>query len=87
MPAQAPIEVEGAVDISMIRYNAAHRGAEQDIFPNLNERKPGVVSCAVRWYALAVTACLGLHCILRVLIPANFDLGCCWIRAKRPSVN
>jgi len=26
---------EGALDAIMMRYNAAHRGAEQDIFPNL----------------------------------------------------
>ncbi len=41
---------EGAVDILMIRYNAAHRGAEEDIFPHLEKHNPGVVSyTATRW--------------------------------------
>ncbi len=32
------------VDIYMIRYNAAHRGAERDIFPNLPEaNRPGIM--------------------------------------------
>jgi aryl-alcohol dehydrogenase-like predicted oxidoreductase len=34
----------------MIRYNAAHRGAEQDIFPFLHAHNPGLVSyTATRW--------------------------------------
>jgi aryl-alcohol dehydrogenase-like predicted oxidoreductase len=41
---------EGALDVAMIRYNAAHRGAEQDIFPFLERHDPGVVSyTATRW--------------------------------------
>jgi len=41
---------EGEVDVLMIRYNTAHRGAEQDIFPYLAEHNPGVVSyTATRW--------------------------------------
>lgn len=41
---------EGAVDAVMIRYNAAHRGAEQDIFPHLSTHNPGVISyTATRW--------------------------------------
>jgi aryl-alcohol dehydrogenase-like predicted oxidoreductase len=44
------LAAEGAVDILMIRYNAAHRGAEEDIFPYLNQYKPGLVSyTATRW--------------------------------------
>jgi len=44
------LAAEGAVDTLMIRYNAAHRGAEQDIFPYLDEHNPGVVSyTATRW--------------------------------------
>jgi len=40
----------GDLDVLMLRYNAAHRGAEQDIFPHLNEHNPGVVSyTATRW--------------------------------------
>ena len=34
----------------MIRYNAAHRGAEHDIFPQLAQYNPGIVSyTATRW--------------------------------------
>jgi len=41
---------EGALDVIMMRYNAAHRGAEQDIFPHLPKYNPGVVSfTATRW--------------------------------------
>ena len=41
---------QGALDVLMIRYNAAHPGAEQDIFPHLERHKPGVVSyTATRW--------------------------------------
>ncbi|TNF49930.1 hypothetical protein EP232_01095, partial [bacterium] len=38
-------------DIYMIRYNAAHRGAEQDIFPHLTEEnRPGIMAfTATRW--------------------------------------
>jgi aryl-alcohol dehydrogenase-like predicted oxidoreductase len=34
---------KGKLDVLMIRYNAAHRGAEQDIFPYLQHHKPGIV--------------------------------------------
>lgn len=30
-------------DILMVRYNAAHRGAEQDVFPYLPPKKPGII--------------------------------------------
>jgi len=44
------LAAEGALDVIMMRYNAAHRGAEQDIFPYLNQYNPGVVSyTATRW--------------------------------------
>ena len=34
----------------MIRYNAAHRGAEQDIFPFCSMHNPGIISyTATRW--------------------------------------
>ena len=43
----------GLVDVLMIRYNAAHRGAEQDIFPHLQPHNPGVTSfTATRWREL-----------------------------------
>jgi aryl-alcohol dehydrogenase-like predicted oxidoreductase len=41
---------EGVLDAMMIRYNAAHRGAETEIFPNLPESDPAVVAyTATRW--------------------------------------
>jgi aryl-alcohol dehydrogenase-like predicted oxidoreductase len=37
----------------MVRYNAAHPGAEKEVFPLLREGRPGVVSyTATRWGAL-----------------------------------
>lgn len=42
-----------ALDVLMVRYNAAHRGAEQDIFPYLTTHDPGVISyTATRWTQL-----------------------------------
>jgi len=44
------LAAQGALDAMMIRYNAAHRGAEQDIFPHLTQHDPGVISfTATRW--------------------------------------
>lgn len=49
----AELAREGAIDAMMIRYNAAHRGAETDIFPALPDPKPAVVSyTATRWRKL-----------------------------------
>ncbi len=43
----------GPLDLLMIRYNAAHPGAETDIFPHLEERKPAVVAyTATAWRRL-----------------------------------
>ncbi len=40
----------GALDLLMIRYNAAHRGAEADIFPHVGAHDTAVVSyTATRW--------------------------------------
>lgn len=40
----------GEMNALMLRYNAAHRGAEQDIFPHLGAHNPGVISyTATRW--------------------------------------
>jgi len=40
-------------DLLMLRYNAAHRGAETDIFPHLSGNRPGVVGfTATRWGSL-----------------------------------
>lgn len=44
------LAAHGAVDALMLRYNAAHRGAERDIFPHLAPHNPGVISyTATRW--------------------------------------
>jgi aryl-alcohol dehydrogenase-like predicted oxidoreductase len=44
------LAAEGTLDVYMIRYNAAHQGAEEDIFPHLAAHDPGVVSyTATRW--------------------------------------
>ncbi|MCP5060011.1 MAG: aldo/keto reductase [bacterium] len=44
------LAAEGALDVVMMRYNAAHRGAEERIFPFVGAHNPGVVSyTATRW--------------------------------------
>lgn len=44
------LAARGALDAMMVRYNAAHRGAETEIFPHLAAHRPGVVSfTATRW--------------------------------------
>lgn len=44
------LAAEGMLDAMMIRYNAAHRGAEQDIFPYSKAHKTGIVGyTATRW--------------------------------------
>ncbi|MDD5426059.1 MAG: aldo/keto reductase [candidate division Zixibacteria bacterium] len=44
------LAAENKMDVLMIRYNAAHRGAEEDIFPYLKEHNTGLVSyTATRW--------------------------------------
>ena len=49
----ARLAQEVVVDAIMIRYNAAHRGAETEIFPNLVPDTTAVVSyTATRWTAL-----------------------------------
>jgi aryl-alcohol dehydrogenase-like predicted oxidoreductase len=42
---------DSPIEILMVRYNAAHRGAEQDIFPHLPEANPPGVTTytATRW--------------------------------------
>jgi aryl-alcohol dehydrogenase-like predicted oxidoreductase len=44
------LALEGELDALMLRYNAAHRGAEQDIFSHLEPHNPGIISyTATRW--------------------------------------
>ena len=46
----AQLAREGTVDAIMVRYNAAHRGAEADIFGQVKDADPGIVSyTATRW--------------------------------------
>jgi predicted aldo/keto reductase-like oxidoreductase len=44
---------EGLLDMLMVRYNAAHRGAERDVFPVAREQGiPVVTFTGLRWKAL-----------------------------------
>jgi aryl-alcohol dehydrogenase-like predicted oxidoreductase len=44
------LALDSELDLLMIRYNAKHPGAEQDIFPHLAIRNPGVISyTALAW--------------------------------------
>jgi predicted aldo/keto reductase-like oxidoreductase len=52
-PLAAAAARSGLLDLLMIRYNAAHRGAEDEIFPVTKElRLPVVVYTCLRWGAL-----------------------------------
>ncbi len=52
-PLAAQIAAGGRLDMLMIRYNAAHRGAEEDVFPVIVPRDmPVVTYTALRWGAL-----------------------------------
>ncbi len=47
------LAARGVVDILMVRYNAAHPGAETDIFPHLAAHGTGIVAyTATRWTRL-----------------------------------
>ena len=44
------LALNSEIDVLMIRYNAKHPGAEQDIFPHLSKRNPAVISyTALAW--------------------------------------
>jgi aryl-alcohol dehydrogenase-like predicted oxidoreductase len=44
---------DSVLDLLMIRYNAAHPGAEQDVFPHLARRNPAIVAyTATSWRKL-----------------------------------
>src|SRR5262245_10310183 len=52
-PLAAEMARSGLLDCVMIRYNAAHRGAERDIFPTTDELGvPVIAYTATRWGAL-----------------------------------
>jgi len=47
------IDEDSPIDLFMLRYNAAHPGAERDVFPHLARRSPAVVACtATSWRKL-----------------------------------
>jgi aryl-alcohol dehydrogenase-like predicted oxidoreductase len=47
------LAVDSPLDLLMVRYNAAHPGAEQDIFPHLEKRRPAIVAyTATSWRKL-----------------------------------
>jgi len=52
-PRAGKLAESSPLDLLMIRYNAAHPGAEQDIFPHLAARKPSIVTyTATSWRKL-----------------------------------
>ncbi|MFO0953236.1 MAG: aldo/keto reductase [Isosphaeraceae bacterium] len=52
-PLAASMASSGSIDVLMIRYNAAHRGAEREIFPVTQPRGiPVIAYTALRWGAL-----------------------------------
>jgi len=47
------LAADSPLDMLMVRYNAAHTGAEEDIFPRLAGRRPAIVAyTATRWRGL-----------------------------------
>jgi predicted aldo/keto reductase-like oxidoreductase len=54
-PLAARMAASGLLDLVMIRYNAAHRGAERDVFPTTGPLGlPVIAYTALRWGALLV---------------------------------
>ncbi|HSO39519.1 MAG TPA: aldo/keto reductase [Labilithrix sp.] len=52
-PAFQGFIADPAIDALMLRYNAAHPGAEREVFPHLAARRPGTVAfTATRWGTL-----------------------------------
>jgi aryl-alcohol dehydrogenase-like predicted oxidoreductase len=52
-PRAGKLAEDSVLDLLMIRYNAAHSGAEQDVFPHLAPRRPVVVAyTATAWRRL-----------------------------------
>jgi predicted aldo/keto reductase-like oxidoreductase len=84
------LEKEKAFDLFHLRYNAANRGAEEDIFPFLdNNDRPGIVSyTATRWRQLLkqkyipsdLSAPTATDCYRFVLSNPNIDI--CLMGAK-----
>jgi predicted aldo/keto reductase-like oxidoreductase len=52
-PRAGKLAESSPLDLLMIRYNAAHPGAERDIFPHVRERRPSVLAyTATSWRKL-----------------------------------
>ena len=52
-PRAGKLVEDSILDLLMIRYNAAHPGAEQDIFPRLTRRRPATIAyTATAWRRL-----------------------------------
>lgn len=52
-PRAARLVEDSILDLLMIHYNAAHPGAEQDVFPHLARRRPAIVAYpATSWRKL-----------------------------------
>jgi predicted aldo/keto reductase-like oxidoreductase len=52
-PRAGRLAEDSPLDLFMLRYNAAHPGAERDVFPHLEKRKPAVVAyTATSWRKL-----------------------------------
>ena len=52
-PRAGRLALDSPLDLLMIRYNAAHPGAERDVFPHLAARRPSVVAyTATAWTRL-----------------------------------
>lgn len=52
-PRAGKLAEDSPLDLFMIRYNAAHPGAERDIFPHLAKRQPNIVAyTATSWRKL-----------------------------------
>lgn len=52
-PRAGKLAADSILDLLMIRYNAAHPGAEQEIFPHLADRRPAVIAyTATAWRRL-----------------------------------
>jgi aryl-alcohol dehydrogenase-like predicted oxidoreductase len=77
---------ELGLDLLMIRYNAAHRGAEREIFASLAARRPAVVAyTATRWGKLLEAAnglgpMTGPECYRFALSHPAVDVALCGAR-------
>src|SRR5213075_1544839 len=87
-PLASQLVNELALDVLMIRYNAAHRGAEKEIFSNFSGHKPAVVAyTATRWGRLLKPA-EGLdpmtppECYRFAISNPNVDLVLCGPKSK-----